>query len=302
MPALGARAFEVHNCNYWPEWGIKLVQAKRAAENYAEIARMLVEEAMPFYKLWVEIEKSYTSGDGYLDKLCMELVGLPSSRCRPPTRDIRERYRDKTRDMLIKIGAPRVISDDGMKLATYKKAQGSLSRATVHRFAECAAILARQQGSKGERMMKALRKLLVAGAFALAAGTADFGARRGRRAAAPELDVLRLACRLSPRQGQGLSTRRPASISTSAPATARARRTASSPTATALSPTAPARSMINLAAEGAPLISVGVIDAMGTEAIIVRPDAGVKDDHRPEGQDVAHHRQCRREHLLPAGA
>jgi NitT/TauT family transport system substrate-binding protein len=35
-------------------------------------------------------------------------------------------------------------------------------------------------------------------------------------------------------------------------------------------------SMIKLAAEGAPLISVGVIDAMGTEAIIVRPDTGVK--------------------------
>ena len=40
---------------------------------------MLVREAMPFYKLWVEIEKTYTSGDGYLDKLCMELVGLDSS-------------------------------------------------------------------------------------------------------------------------------------------------------------------------------------------------------------------------------
>jgi NitT/TauT family transport system substrate-binding protein len=35
-------------------------------------------------------------------------------------------------------------------------------------------------------------------------------------------------------------------------------------------------SMINLAAGGAPLVSVGVIDAMGTEAIIVRPDSGVK--------------------------
>ena len=35
-------------------------------------------------------------------------------------------------------------------------------------------------------------------------------------------------------------------------------------------------SMTNLAAGGAPLISVGVIDAMGTEAVIVRPDAGVK--------------------------
>lgn len=36
-------------------------------------------------------------------------------------------------------------------------------------------------------------------------------------------------------------------------------------------------SMTNLAAQGAPLVSVAVIDAMGTEAIIVRPDAGVKD-------------------------
>ena len=34
--------------------------------------------------------------------------------------------------------------------------------------------------------------------------------------------------------------------------------------------------MVSLAAQGAPLISVGVIDAMGTEAIIVRPDTGVK--------------------------
>ena len=107
MPALGARAFEVHNCNFWPEWGIKLIDEVRAA-NYPEIARMLVEEAMPFYKLWVEIEQNYTSGDGYLDKLCMELVGLPSSRCRPPTRDVRELYRDATFAMLKKIGAPRV--------------------------------------------------------------------------------------------------------------------------------------------------------------------------------------------------
>ena len=33
--------------------------------------------------------------------------------------------------------------------------------------------------------------------------------------------------------------------------------------------------LVNLAAKGAPLVSVAVIDAMGTEAIIVRPDAGV---------------------------
>ncbi len=35
-------------------------------------------------------------------------------------------------------------------------------------------------------------------------------------------------------------------------------------------------SMINLVAQGADLVSVAVIDAMGTEAILVKPDAGVK--------------------------
>ena len=109
-PALGARAFEVHNCNFWPEWGIKLIQETERG-NFPEIARMLVQEAMPFYKLWVKIEGEFTSGDGYLDKLCMELVGLPSSRCRPPTRDIRALYRNATHAMLRSIGAPRLVEE-----------------------------------------------------------------------------------------------------------------------------------------------------------------------------------------------
>jgi 4-hydroxy-tetrahydrodipicolinate synthase len=109
MPSLGARAFEVHLCNFWPEWGIRLIDEVRAG-NYAEITRMLVQEGLPFYKLWVEIERDFTSGDGYLDKLCMELIGLPSSRCRPPTRDVRGPYRAATHAMMEKIGVPRLIS------------------------------------------------------------------------------------------------------------------------------------------------------------------------------------------------
>ena len=116
MPAIGARAFEVHLCNFWPEWGIKLIDMVNAG-NYGEIARMMVEEAMPYYKLWTRIEADYTSGDGYLDKLCMELVGLPSSRCRPPTRDVRDIYRDETLAMLKQIGVPRLV-DDQRKEAT----------------------------------------------------------------------------------------------------------------------------------------------------------------------------------------
>lgn len=34
--------------------------------------------------------------------------------------------------------------------------------------------------------------------------------------------------------------------------------------------------MVNLASQGAPLVAVAVIDAMGTEAVLVRPDTGVK--------------------------
>jgi len=110
MPAMGARAFEVHLCNFWPQWGLKLIQEVKSA-NYPEIARMMTQEAMPWYKLWVDIENNYTSGDGYLDKLCMELVGLPSSRCRPPTRDIRQQYRKETLAMMRKIGVPNLVEE-----------------------------------------------------------------------------------------------------------------------------------------------------------------------------------------------
>ena len=61
---------------------------------YAEAQREMVRVAMPFMALWSEME-SFTSGDGYLDKLCMELVGLDSSRSRPPTRDVRPLFREQ---------------------------------------------------------------------------------------------------------------------------------------------------------------------------------------------------------------
>ena len=44
--------------------------------------------------------------------------------------------------------------------------------------------------------------------------------------------------------------------------------------------------MMNLAAQGAPVISVAVIDAQGTEAVLVRPDAGIKDIKDLEGKKI----------------
>ncbi len=104
---LGARAIELHICNHWPEWGVRLWGLLEEGE-YLRAHRGLMEVVAPYYRLWAEMEK-FTSGDGYLDKLCMELVGLDSSRCRPPTRDVRERFRESARRMLIDCGTPNVI-------------------------------------------------------------------------------------------------------------------------------------------------------------------------------------------------
>jgi dihydrodipicolinate synthase/N-acetylneuraminate lyase len=104
---LGARGVEIHICNYWPQWGVRLWKLLEG-HHYIEAQNELVHVAMPFYVLWQEMEQ-YTAGDGYLDKLCMELVGLGSSRCRPPTRDVRETFRDRARQMLVQCGVPRIV-------------------------------------------------------------------------------------------------------------------------------------------------------------------------------------------------
>ena len=105
---LGARSIEIHQANYWPQFAVGLWQTLERRE-YAQAQHDMIEVCMPFMELWLEIE-AYTGGDGYLDKLCMELVGLPSSRNRPPTRDVRDRYREQTRQMLIASGVPNVAS------------------------------------------------------------------------------------------------------------------------------------------------------------------------------------------------
>lgn len=105
---LGARSIELHMCNYWPQWGVELWQLLEDGR-YREAQLELARVALPYYTLWKELEQ-YTGGDGYLDKLCMELVGLESSRCRPPTRDIRTKYRERVRQMLIDSGVPGVVS------------------------------------------------------------------------------------------------------------------------------------------------------------------------------------------------
>ena len=112
---LGARSIEIHQGNYWPQWAVGMWHMLERGE-YVAAQRELVRVAMPYMALWTEME-AYTSGDGYLDKLCMELVGLPSSRSRPPTRDVRPVFREQCRQMLIAAGVPGVASAEAVPVS-----------------------------------------------------------------------------------------------------------------------------------------------------------------------------------------
>jgi 4-hydroxy-tetrahydrodipicolinate synthase len=103
---MGARGINVHPANYWPEFAVRLwglLEAGKYREAQDEITRVIT----PFYDLSDEVA-AFTGGEGHLDKLCLELIGLDTSRCRPPTRDIRPLFREKSRQMLLGCGVPRV--------------------------------------------------------------------------------------------------------------------------------------------------------------------------------------------------
>ena len=105
---LGARSIEAFEANYWPEWALGIWNAMEAGR-YVDVQREMVRVSVPLHQLWNEIER-YTSGNGYPVKLCLEVLGMGSSRDRPPTRDVRGLYLEKARQMLIKVGHPGVTA------------------------------------------------------------------------------------------------------------------------------------------------------------------------------------------------
>ena len=104
--SMGARGINLHASNYWPQWGQQFWQWLES-EQYAHAQREMTRVVQPYYDLATEIA-GYTGGEGHLDKLCLEYVGLEGGRCRPPTRDIRARYGERVRQMAERCGVPRL--------------------------------------------------------------------------------------------------------------------------------------------------------------------------------------------------
>ena len=105
---LGARSIEAFEANYWPQWALGIWESMEAGR-YVEVQREIVRVSLPLHQFWAEIER-YTSGNGYPVKLCLEVLGMGSSRDRPPTRDVRALYLDKARQMLVKVGHPGIVA------------------------------------------------------------------------------------------------------------------------------------------------------------------------------------------------
>jgi len=75
---------------------------------YAAAQRDMTRVVQPYYDLCDEVAQ-FTGGEGHLDKLCLEYVGLPGGRCRPPTRDIRAKFGEKVFAMARDIGVPAIV-------------------------------------------------------------------------------------------------------------------------------------------------------------------------------------------------
>lgn len=101
---MGGRGANLHPAMIWPEWGAKLwslLDDGRWMEAQQEVNRVL----LPYYEIVGEIE-AVTGGEGHIDKLGLELLGLPGGRNRPPTRALPPVFKERLRDFLLEIGAP----------------------------------------------------------------------------------------------------------------------------------------------------------------------------------------------------
>lgn len=101
---LGGSGANLHPAMFWPEWGVGLwglLGDRRWQEARGEINRVL----LPYYDI---IDDTYqiTGGEGHLDKLALELIGLPGGPCRPPTRPLPPVFKERLRKFLLEIGAP----------------------------------------------------------------------------------------------------------------------------------------------------------------------------------------------------
>ena len=101
---LGGSGANLHPAMFWPEWGARICELLTDCnwdEAQTEVSRVL----LPYYEIIQDIDL-VTGGEGHIDKLALELIGLPGGRCRPPTRPLPPIFKERLHALLSEIGAP----------------------------------------------------------------------------------------------------------------------------------------------------------------------------------------------------
>ena len=101
---LGGTGANLHPAMFWPEWGARLwalLEAGNWDEAQAEVNRLL----LPVYDIYRDAV-AVSGGEGHVDKLALELVGLPGGSNRPPTRPLPPVFKERMRELCLSVGVP----------------------------------------------------------------------------------------------------------------------------------------------------------------------------------------------------
>ncbi len=100
----GATSVNCHPCIYWPEWGITLWD-HLSKRRWNEAQTMLTEHLYPFYDIYFAAIKEF-GGEGHLDKVALDLIGLKGGLPRHPVRPLSQKYYQMMEDFFRKTGTP----------------------------------------------------------------------------------------------------------------------------------------------------------------------------------------------------
>ncbi len=100
----GGIGANLHPAMYWPEWGVRiwdLLESRQWELAQSETDRVL----LPYYEIVYDIAQ-FTGGEGHIDKIALELIGLPGGPNRPPTRPLPAEFRERLHRLFIETGTP----------------------------------------------------------------------------------------------------------------------------------------------------------------------------------------------------
>jgi dihydrodipicolinate synthase/N-acetylneuraminate lyase len=101
---MGGSGVNLHPALLWPEWGVKmwsLLEARDWDQAQAEAVRVL----LPYYDIIGDIWKTH-GGEGNIEKMGLELLGMDGGPSRPPMRPLPPVHKERLRQYCLEVGLP----------------------------------------------------------------------------------------------------------------------------------------------------------------------------------------------------